>query len=448
MRDVIVSNIKESRKIIKNIPEEFRVLKGILLQKLGLVDYKLYAIGEEISYAKRFYSENEVGLVEIITPPNSHCMTTFFDVEPISPSGKYICVTKVPFINRIPVPGDWAQVCIIDLEKDTIKAIYNTKGWGAQLGANVQWIDDDTIVCNDEISGKGVGIKVNIHSCEATILNGPIYGLTPCKNFSFSGDLSLINAMIPGYGIPESMINKKRQKIESSKDEGIWKTNLIDGRTELFMSINDILNSLPEDSPFKNAKTYIFNVKVNSKGDKLFVVMFAKSVPYRIGRTLQLVTIDLKTKAVNLSLSEEIWGKGGHHPNWMRNTDDIVMNLKLGTKKMKFVKFPSSGGDIGIVAPGVLGGGHPSISLDGRFLLTDSYTSEGFMDAEGKVPIRLIDLETNSEIELCRVYTNKLEGPRRVDPHPVWSFNDNYIVFNAVIGGARQVMLFKFKGKK
>jgi Tol biopolymer transport system component len=70
------------------------------------------------------------------------------------------------------------------------------------------------------------------------------------------------------------------------------------------------------------------------------------------------------------------------------------------------------------------------------------------MYAEGKVPIRLIDLETNSEIELCRVYTNKLEGPRRVDPHPVWSFNDNYIVFNAVIGGARQVMLFKFKGKK
>lgn len=40
---------------------------------------------------------------------------------------------------RYPVLGDKADVCIIDLEEQSIQTVYTTKCWGYYTGANVHW---------------------------------------------------------------------------------------------------------------------------------------------------------------------------------------------------------------------------------------------------------------------------------------------------------------------
>ncbi len=438
---IVREYLRYYRDRVKGTGEYARMILGSTLRFLKVVDYDLKPIGHSTPVEFREYSNNNKMKVQIVTPSDGHYMTTFFDVEPISPNGRYLCVTKVPFISRIPIPGDLAQICILDIEKKQIKSIYNTKGWGAQLGANVQWVDDESVVFNDVIKGKVVGVKVNVHSLDKLVLEGPIYGLSPDRKFSYSGNLDFINALLPGYGAPDRLMRPLRQRCRVSEDEGVWKTDIETGKCELFISIADLLKPLQYKNEFHRGISYIFNVKVNPAGDKLLIVMFAKNIPFRKSRTLQLLVVDIKTKDVRIVLNNERWRLGGHHPNWMQGGDEIVMNLVHNNEGMKFVKINPDSGGIAVFAGGFKGGGHPSIAKDGKYLMTDSYTSEGYIDSAGKVPIRMIDLSDLNEAELCRVDTKGLDGPRRIDPHPVWSGENNSIVFNAIDSGFRQVFL-------
>ena len=52
-----------------------------------------------------------------ITPDDGYYVFTYFDVCPFSPSQRYLATTRLPFQNRLPVLGDTADVCVIDLEE-------------------------------------------------------------------------------------------------------------------------------------------------------------------------------------------------------------------------------------------------------------------------------------------------------------------------------------------
>jgi len=369
-------------------------------------------------------------------------MTTFFDVDPISPSGRYLVVTRLPFIWRIPSPGDRAAVCVIDRVEETCKTVYVSTGWGAQLGANAQWgADDDTIFCNDVIEGVATGVRIHVPSLDAQPLNGPIFGLTPDKRYSFSADLNLINAGIPGYGVPAPWWHKQRAKDPRSRDEGIWRTDLVSGERSLFLSVHDIVSDLPDQDDFASGTNYVFNVKVCPRGDKLFAILFAKGVR-RLGEwPPQLVTCDLEAADIRLAMPNRLWRRGGNHPNWAPDGARIVMNLTNGQGVMEFVRFRTDGQEIETLAPGHRGSGHPSLDPRQEYLLTDAYVNEGFTDREGTVPVRLIHLPSNTESTLARAYTNRLGGPRRIDPHPVWTDNGRTICFNCMIEGKRQVVV-------
>jgi hypothetical protein len=386
------------------------------------------------------------GSSTVVTPNDGSYMTTFFDVDPFSPNMKMLCVTRVPFIDRIPYPGDVADICVVDLETEEVLTLYKTSGWGAQQGANVQFLDDRHVVFNDVVNGQVVGVVVCVDDLTVKYLSGPIYGLSPCRTYSYSGNLQYINALLPGYGVPDPMFGKKRK---SSNDEvdGVYRTNIYTGECELFISLQDILEEMPEESDFKRGISYVFNVKASRNGKEIFVVVFAKNIPCRLDRAVQLFRVDVESKQVSVVVDDATWRKGGHHPNWLNGTDCIVMNLKRDAKQMQFVKINPHNSTVEVLAAGVKGGGHPSVSPDGKYLLTDSYVSEGFMDSDGSVPIRIVELDTSTETELTRVFTNRLQGPKRIDPHPVWSRCGRFIVFNAVIDGKRQVVMSEFKRK-
>lgn len=378
----------------------------------------------------------------VVSSPSHHCMTTFYDVEPISPCGKYLLVTNVPFINRIPFCGEVATIVVINIETGLHTSIYETKGWGAQLGANAQWgKDSNTVFCNDVVDEKVVGVKIDISTFEFKYLDGPIYTISSDSNYSYSPNLKLINAMMPGYGVPEKLFSRYRQHERRASSEGIWKTNLVDGKCELFISIDKIIKSISNEEVFEDATYYIFHVKVNKKNDKLFFVLFSLGAKGIIGPTTQLVVYDFIKDSFKIVVTYKEWSKGGHHPNWMPNGEDIIMNLKSLDRKMRFVKICSSSGKKEIIERDKVGGGHPSVDQKLSYLLTDAYVSEGLSDPDGKVPIRLIDLEKNDEIHISKIDTNNLSGPCRIDPHPVWSKNSNYIVWNGIIDGVRRVFV-------
>lgn len=441
-KQLVRGNIKAAKRAFKQLPDLSRVVlahvnRGPVGDAAGMLP-----LGEAVRFEMRPYRAGQTALpVSAITPAGGHFMTTFFDVSPFSPSGRYVAVTQVPFINRIPIPGDRARICVVDLQEQTCTAIYETTGWGAQLGANVQWgRDDDTLFCNDLVDGRGTGIRIVRSTGKVTVLGGPVYGLTPDKRFSFAPNIQMVNAIIPGYGVADPLFGKVRQSEKSSPSEGIWRTDLDSGESALFMSLADLVPQLAEQDKVAGGKYYVFNTKVSPSGTKLFAVLFSRDVPLRADRPTQLVTMNLDGSDIRVAMPDRLWRKGGHHPNWTPDGEHILMNLRIdGT--MAFVRYRQDGSDLQVIAPGHKGSGHPSFNPAQTHLLTDSYISEGFKDKGGNVPIRLIDLASNAETEICRVFTNHLDGPRRIDPHPVWSAGGDRIAFNGMLDGRRQVFL-------
>lgn len=444
----LIYSARAGKRAVKLWPDYARLAIGASMTRVGR-EAVHETIGHKESAPPRPYRQDESRVpVQIVTPPSSHYMTTFFDIDPISPTGRYLVVTQVPFIWRIPYPGDLAKVVVIDLQQGTATPVYTTAGWGAQLGANVQWGNDDhTIFCNDVVDGQPTGVRIDLLSGRAETLGGPIYGLTPDKKYSFSGRLDYINAGIPGYGVPEKLFRRQRQSDAQSESDGIWRTDLDTGRSELFLSVNEIVSALPEQDHLRGATYYIFNVKINRQGTRGFVVVFTRNTPKRAGWPPQLVTFDLDGQDIRLAMPDRLWRVGGHHPSWLPDGQNILMNLRrAGSNQMEFVRFGFDGSNMQTVAAGNKGGGHPSINPQYTHLITDAYVSETFLDKNGDVPIRCINLADGNDAPIARAFTGRIAGHRRVDPHPVWSGGGSRVVFNGLVDGKRQVMIADTSG--
>ena len=441
-RQDLVNNLKALKRTAKQGPELARIAAGVATRRLDR-DNRERPIGEVTTAECRPYRAGRYHVhSDLVTPADGNYMTTFFDVNPFSPSGRFLATTRVPFTWRIPHPGDLAQVSVIDLAEQTATVVYNTRGWGAQLGANVQWgATDDDLFCNDMIDGRARGVRLGRTGGGAQVLDGTIFAQSPDHRYSYSANLHLINAGIPGYGVPEPMLSPERQDSGASRHEGVWRTDLRSGKTEMFLSLADIVAALPEQEPFRGGNYYVFNVKVNPQNTRLMIVIFTRNAPGRGGWPPQLVTCDIDGGNIRLAVPDRLWRIGGHHPNWAPDGDHIVMNLRPRGQPMAFVRFRYDGSAMEVLAPGHKGGGHPSLNGRQTHLLTDAYVSEGLLDEDGEVPIRLIDLRTNVETELARVFTRRLDGPRRIDPHPVWAPDGRRICFNGVVGGKRQVLV-------
>ncbi len=441
------------RRLARNGEEELRTALGVLARGLRL---------EAQAAPTALFARRDVGFrpcpvlrhgsrATVVTPPDGAYLHTFFDVPPISPSGRHLAVTRLPFQHRGPYPGDTAEVCVVDLAERTIQTVYRTQGWALQLGANLHWHPgrDDLLYCNDRVGGQGVGVAIDLAGRRARLLGGPIYALCPTGRHAYGPALDLINATQAGYGVPEPLLGRRRPKRGFATGEGIWRTDLESGRRELLLSVEALLADHPERALLATGRHSLFHTKINGAGDRLFQVVRSTGLadaPEKV--RAMILTLAPDGGDVRLALPHRHWDRGGHHPSWTPDNRTILMNLvPPGGHEMRFVRFGHDGEGQAELPGGFRGSGHPSLDPAERLLLTDAYLNEGYGDASGRAPIRLIDLAAREESQLMLVDS----GPpglkaRRVDPHPAWDRQRRRIVLNVMIERMRQVVLVDLEG--
>jgi Tol biopolymer transport system component len=149
---------------------------------------------------------------------------------------------------------------------------------------------------------------------------------------------------------------------------------------------------------------------------------------------------------VCVAVGPEQWKKGGHHINWFPDGEHLSMNLAIhGDKQIKLVRVRYDGTNLGTISDRIPGSGHPTVHPNGRHILTDTYAGEPTAFGDGTIPLRWIDLQTQTEQTLVRVNVahpaSKLNGSLRVDAHPAWAPDYRHIVFNGYVNGARRVFI-------
>ncbi len=398
---------------------------------------------------KPYRPDQTIGTVTQVTPDDGYYIHTFYDICPFSPSQRYLAVNRFPFQDREPKFGDLCDVCVVDLENETIETVYRTRGWAFQLGANLNWgATDRFLYTNDIINNEAVCVQINLESKEVVAFSGPMYHIAPDESSVIGFDLDYINDSQTGYGVPEF---RERGMVPGSPDDmGLWKTNLQTNRKELLVSLKQAYETAGDDY-LTGGKSYFFHSKWNPQGDKIlqvFRTLFPDD-PNKRGRNPILLTFNADGSDMRVTVTREYWGYGGNHPNWHPDGEHIIMNMTpvwMGDANRRFVKVHHSGDHIEILTEKYLGSGHMRITPDSRYLIADCYAREPMTYPNGEVPIRLLDLEADHEVEVCQIFVDLYEYTRvnavlRVDPHPEWSRDFKKVCFNGVINRRRQVLI-------
>lgn len=382
------------------------------------------------------------------TPGIGRIFHRFFDTSPYSPSGRYLALTRLPFEDRLPQPGDPAEVVLVDLDTGVERTVAETRGWDTQLGAQCQWgASDRELFFNDQDTRAWApfGVRLDPASGETRPLDGPVYMVSPDGKQALSPCLLRTGATQAGYGVlaPASVVPVNQGAPE---DDGVFITDTTTGEHRLLVSLAQIVDETRPLDPavYRGGSYYGAHVKWNPQGSRIMLVL--RWLPDG-GDTARMermvVTMDTDGSNIRIAIPADRWKPGGHHPNWCPDGETVLVNLNLHRDGLRFVTARYDGSDLMDAAPGIMGSGHPTMHPDGRHILTDAYPNEPLAFGDGTAPIRLVDRFQGTESALVRIQVvPPFDGPKkelRVDPHPAWDRSFRWIAFNACPDGTRRV---------
>lgn len=428
------------------------------------------------SHFEQFSQHLPIVPIYRVTDPSISAIHRFYDTSPISPSGRYIAYTALPFEDRVPREGDLASVHVRDLENGEVVFSATTAAWDTQVGAHAQWGVTDSEFFYNELDGQGRvrGVRLNVFTGDRRLYDCGIYMISPDGRYSATPSIEKLCIVQPGYGVLKEDVEPFRNR-GALADDGLFICDLDTGEIRLLASFARIQNEFPEALNASLVQTggfYGFHVKWSPDGNRLmFLVRWVASNELARKTKNFLITMDVSGDTFHLALSNSRW-TGGHHPNWYPDSEHIIMNLRFpkGSKSllkatnflervlrklklpapfnnnpMLFARFRFDGSGITPVSNVHPGSGHPTISPDGKYLLTDAYVNEPTAYSDGTVPLRLIDLRDGAMRILARVPCKpEFSGPNaelRVDPHPAWHNSARLLSFNGYARGRRGVFV-------
>jgi hypothetical protein len=385
----------------------------------------------------------------IVKVADDRVIHRFFDTSPISPSGRTMALLRFPDETRSPKPGDVADVILIDLVTRRERTIARTRGWEMQLGAHVQWGASDRQLFFSDVdlaTWKAKTILLDPASGRRRTLDGPLFMVSPDGRSVAGHDMATSRFAQVGYGVvvPDSAAPRV---FGPSPDNGVFVTDVRTGRSRLVASAAAIYAqakpSLKIADPSR-FEYYVFQVKWNPQGTRL-LVSFQWTPKGGGPRGRAAVTMRPDGSDIRTAITPAQWALGGHHIAWMADGEHVSMNLPLAAgAPLSLISVRYDGSDLKTIFP--LGSGHPSQHPRGLPLfITDAYPDEPLTRRDGTVPLRLINLATQTEKHVATVYVSNTGGEFRIDPHPAWDRTGRYVTFNGYVGCTRNVWVIDLK---
>lgn len=185
----------------------------------------------------------------IITPDRPGCLHRFFDTSPFSPSGRYVALLQAPFEDRVNEPGDEATVIVVDLETGDDHEVATTRGWEFQMGANLQWGEDDETILFDDVdpqTWRSLGVKLAWRSGARSTFPRGIYHASADGRQAAVTNPAAMRRTQAGYGVlvPDELVPLNQGLPE---DDGLFITDVSTGKTDLVAPIRKlVLDGVPK----------------------------------------------------------------------------------------------------------------------------------------------------------------------------------------------------------
>jgi len=311
---------------------------------------------------------------------------------------------------------------------EKVQKIYSTNAWNWQQGAMLQWSPNknNTIYLNYYCKNtkKYITNIVNTKSKKIVkTLELPIACIAKDESYALSLNFERLAIMRPDYGY----FNNNEVKLPNNNNDGIWKIDIETNRIELIISLNK-LKKLNYVSTMDNAEHKVNHIDIAPNGERF---MFLHRWKSRGGRYMRLITADKEGKNLYIlngdkMTSHSCWWKSDKiisfcstqefDNNYIVFYDKSMLREKLSTK------LPSKDG-------------HPSVSPDGRWLITDTYPSY-----DRNSHLLLYNIENDECFHIGRFFQPlKYKGSYRIDLHPKWNLDGKKIFFESGHSGYRNL---------
>jgi hypothetical protein len=384
---------------------------------------------------------------QITSGPKHHFFGYIGHVQtiPWNRSGRYIVALQTDFQERMPAPGQAADIILLDTRNNyAAKVVEHTRAWNFQQGTMLYWnpaAPETQFFFNDrdpqtqEVFCVLFDISKGKRIAEFRFADTPIgnSGVAQRGGYFLGINYGRLARLRPVTGYPGA--RDWTTGVKHPTDDGVFKINPVTKEKRLLVSFKQLADALRTTHPQVDSKELFINHTLWSRDDSRIFFFVRGDFETRDLR----LDVPFTMKADGTGLRPLITHIGGH-PDWesghrligIRGKDQILFDVErqefvgtLGTQEM----FPNPGGDI-------------ALSPDGKWFVN------GHGD-KGKNYYNILRRADGAWTRTAGIdQGGYITGELRIDPSPCWNRDSTQILAGGVANDAqktRQMYLITIK---
>jgi hypothetical protein len=361
-----------------------------------------------------------------------------------------------------------AEVGYFDLQdNDRFYSIGETSAWNWQMGSQLQWLQgrtDRQIIFNSravtaDANNPYADFCSTVYSLETQTsrqLPLPVYVVAPNSEWALCVDYSRFQVTHPTIGYAATL--EEPVLSNAPGNDGIYLMDIESGDSHKILSLQDLRNFQPLKS-MDRAIHWVTHLEINSASTRfLFIHRWTERVEDETCFLHRLFTVNPDGTDLRLlectdhplpQLDEDFdvnkvgtfdYEKSEYqisHPAWKNDHQIIVWGPHKGG--IHYHLYDELTGDVAVIGADCLTeNGHMTFSIDGKWLLSDTYPDS----ASNERLLILYDVENDRRYDIGSFYTDpNLGKPNRCDLHPRWNPDSRQVCIDSVHEQARQMYL-------
>lgn len=317
-------------------------------------------------------------------------------------------------------PGGADEADIVVIRDGSASSVGQTEAWNYQQGSRLQWhpVRETELVFNDVIDRSLVTRVLDVEEGEDRMIDHPVQAVNPNGGAFLSIDYRRLQRNSPGYGYN----TVEPAVLSDPQADGITRVGF-DGSTELLVSLAE-LRSLAE-SGVPHSHHYLHHLRYSPDGEHF---AFLHRWIDGTRRRTQLFVSD-RSGRLSLHIEDQYLS----HFCWL-DEERLFLYGSISTDGRGYYILDISTGSARYVSDlDGFGDGHPSLSPDGRWIVTDTYPNR-----LRRRTLWLYDLETGNRILLGQFHAPfQFDGVMRCDLHPRWSPDGQLVSIDSAHSGER-----------